>query len=191
MNLAYRLIMTFNSTFWIIVIYGIKSNWDIIGNRTVTAVVLVLIPMVLSVITILFSRWFLTSKDKFPDCNSISLADHEFLPVYLSYFFVALSVPDDFTLIFIYMLVFVFSFLSQSQYFNPILILFGYHYYHFSTVAGTNFFVVSRGNVIRGLGEVKVTIGELSDKGQTLSIDQANYFAFYVDDINKVSQVII
>ena len=34
-----------------------------------------------------------------------------------------------------------------------------------------------------------ITIEEMSDKGQLLTIDQANYFAFYVDDINKAQSV--
>jgi len=34
-----------------------------------------------------------------------------------------------------------------------------------------------------------ITIEEMTDKGQTLTIDQANYFAFYVDDINKAQSV--
>lgn len=34
-----------------------------------------------------------------------------------------------------------------------------------------------------------ITIEEMSDKGQILTIDQANYFAFYVDDINQAQSV--
>lgn len=34
-----------------------------------------------------------------------------------------------------------------------------------------------------------ITIEEMSDKGQLLTIDQANYFAFYVDDINEAQSV--
>lgn len=34
-----------------------------------------------------------------------------------------------------------------------------------------------------------ITIEEMSDKGQLLTIDQANYFAFYVDDVNKAQSV--
>lgn len=34
-----------------------------------------------------------------------------------------------------------------------------------------------------------ISIEEMSDKGQLLSIDQANYFAFYVDDINQAQSV--
>jgi len=34
-----------------------------------------------------------------------------------------------------------------------------------------------------------ITIEEMTDRGQTLTIDQANYFAFYVDDVNKAQSV--
>lgn len=38
-------------------------------------------------------------------------------------------------------------------------------------------------------GTKDITIEDLSDKGQILTIDQANYFAFYVDDIDKAQSV--
>ena len=38
-------------------------------------------------------------------------------------------------------------------------------------------------------GSQDISIEEMSDKGQVLNIDQANYFAFYVDDINKAQSV--
>ena len=34
-----------------------------------------------------------------------------------------------------------------------------------------------------------ITVEEMSDEGQVLTIDQANYFAFYVDDIDKAQSV--
>jgi hypothetical protein len=34
-----------------------------------------------------------------------------------------------------------------------------------------------------------ITIEEMSDKGQMLTINQANYFAFYVDDVNQAQSV--
>ena len=34
-----------------------------------------------------------------------------------------------------------------------------------------------------------ITIEEMSDRGQFLTIDQANYFAFYVDDVNQAQSV--
>lgn len=38
-------------------------------------------------------------------------------------------------------------------------------------------------------GGADISIEEMSDKGQMLHIDQANYFAFYVDDINQAQSV--
>lgn len=50
---------------------------------------------------------------------------------------------------------------------------------------------------ILGVGEptiaaytgAKINIEEMSDKGQELTIDQQNYFAFYVDDVNEAQSV--
>jgi hypothetical protein len=38
-------------------------------------------------------------------------------------------------------------------------------------------------------GTKDITIEEMSDRGQILTIDQANYFAFYVDDVNQAQSV--
>lgn len=38
-------------------------------------------------------------------------------------------------------------------------------------------------------GTKDITIEEMSDKGQILTIDQAKYFAFYVDDVNEAQSV--
>ena len=38
-------------------------------------------------------------------------------------------------------------------------------------------------------GTKDITIEEMSDKGQILTINQANYFAFYVDDVNEAQSV--
>lgn len=38
-------------------------------------------------------------------------------------------------------------------------------------------------------GGTDISIEEMTDKGQVLTIDQANYFAFYVDDVNKAQSV--
>ena len=38
-------------------------------------------------------------------------------------------------------------------------------------------------------GSKDITIEEMSDRGQMLNIDQAKYFAFYVDDVNQAQSV--
>lgn len=152
----YRAVLSLNATSWMLLIYGVKEGWAWFGlPKTVTTVLLFCIPIVLSLMSIGLSRWFRLSDDKISVCQEIQLADNEFLPVYLGYFFVALSVPDDYTIVLIYVIVLVFSFISQTQYFNPIFLLLGFHYYHVKTAQGTNIFIISYGKVIRGPKDIK------------------------------------
>ena len=92
--------------------------------------ILLSIPIILSWISVRISVYL--GSDSLEGCQEFSLADNEFLPTYLGYF-----------------IVFVFTFLSQTQYFNPIYLLFGYHYYHILTEQGTQVFVITKGSVIR------------------------------------------
>ena len=71
---------------------------------------------------------FLGAESPVVNCKEFNLADGEFLPIYLGYFFVSVGVSEHFTMAVVYLIVFVFTFLSQTQYYNPIYLLFGYHY---------------------------------------------------------------
>ena len=59
--------------------------------------------------------------------EEIEIAVDSFLPSYLGYFFVALSVPD----IKIFFLIYLFVYKSGLAHFNPILLILGYKYYYF------------------------------------------------------------
>lgn len=148
MNLIFRLLLTLNATSWMVVVYALKAEWTYKSIPVWGIALLILcIPILLSALSIR-----ITSKlgsDSIHGCSECSLADQEFLPVYLGYFFVSLSVPNDMTMSFLYVIVFIFTFISQTQYFNPIFLLFGYHYYHVLTPQGTKVFIIARGKVIR------------------------------------------
>ena len=156
-NNLYRIILTMNSTSWMIVIYGIKAEWDfVLGNRVLTSIILLGIPIFLTFLAGLLLRWFSFSTEQIKTCKSIELADNEFLPVYLGYFFVALGISNLYSLFFVYGIVFVFSFLSQAQYFNPLFLLLGFHYYHVETMEGTRIFVIWSGDVIRSPKDINL-----------------------------------
>ena len=108
---------------------------------------MLLVPIILSKITIYLSRGL--SIDSINSCKDIYLANNEFLPVYLGYFFVALSINNIVVLVCVYIIVFIFTLLSQSQYFNPIFLLFGYNFYHVKTDNGTRAFIIIKGPVVR------------------------------------------
>ena len=134
-----------------VIIYAIKEGWTGFGlPNWVFGTILLFVPIVLSWLSIEASRW-LGAESSVGNCQEVVLADGTFLPIYLGYFFVSVSVADDFTMLVLYILVFIFTFLSQTQYFNPIYLLFGYHYYHISTEYGTKIFVIKKGPIIRNI----------------------------------------
>lgn len=86
-----------------IVVYALKAEWTYQSIPAWGIALLILcIPILLSVLSIR-----ITSKlgsDSIHGCSECSLADQEFLPVYLGYFFISLSVPDDITMLFLYII---------------------------------------------------------------------------------------
>lgn len=155
MNFIYKLLLTINATSWMGIIYAIKEGWTI-GKIPVWlfGIVLLVIPVILSGCSLLLTKKF--GKESLTECTEVSLADGEFLPVYLGYFFVSVGVSEDLTMFIVSAIVFVFTFISQTQYFNPIFLLFGYHYYHILTRNGTKIFVMKRGNVARKASELSL-----------------------------------
>ena len=155
MNFIYKFLLTINATSWMGIIYAIKEEWTIGHLPAWTfGVILLTIPIGLSAISLLLTKKF--GEEKLSDCIEVSLADGEFLPVYLGYFFVSVGVNENLTMLVVFVIVFVFTFLSQTQYFNPIFLLFGYHYYHITTTNGTKIFVIKKGDVARKAAEISI-----------------------------------
>lgn len=156
LNWIYRIILTVSATIWMVVVFGIKQRWTFcIFPTEAVSVVLMLIPIVLSGISLMLSGAF--EQDSVQNCKESVLADNDFLPVYLGYFLVSLSINDFTTLYFIYIIVFIFTFLTQTQYFNPVFLLFGYHFYHVVTSQGTTIFLIVKGKAIRNVQDIKFT----------------------------------
>lgn len=148
MDIIYRLLLTINATSWMAIIYTIKEGWSLGPiSPLIFGIILLFIPVGLSLLSILIASFL--GDDSLQKCQEYSLADNEFLPTYLGYFFLSVSISETNTMIVVYSIVFVFTYLSQTQYFNPLYLLFGYHYYHILTPHGTRVFVIARGKVIR------------------------------------------
>lgn len=147
MEKAFRILLTFNATSLMLIVYQIRSPVllpSLEGPfKHLFQAALILVPICLTGISIWASKWL--SRDSFDSdsIQSIGHANNSFLPSYLGYFFVALSVPDLETLIYVYAVVFVFTYLSQALYFNPLFLLFGYNFYDATTKGGTSVFLIS------------------------------------------------
>ena len=97
MNFPYRALLAFVSTFWLVVIYIINDDDLCFCHRVLATTVCLAIPILLSWFSLQISSFLGT--DSPGKLHDIHLADGEFLPTYLGYFFVALSISDLLSLI--------------------------------------------------------------------------------------------
>lgn len=155
MNVLFRLFLTFNATSLIIVVFLAKEKFllsDIVPwlgfiPDFSSYIIYIIIPILLTFTSLHMAKYLDTDSivsDKKPVIKEIEQANNAFLPSYLGYFFVALSVPYYETLFFVFAILFVFTFLSQTLYFNPLYLIFGYHFYYITTCTNIKIFVISK-----------------------------------------------
>ena len=153
-NIAFRLLLTFNATSLLVIIFCIQKDYAIsfFYPHPTTAqmpayisyILYVMVPILLTGLSLSLSSRLGRDEFKAGEVESIEYANNSFLPSYLGYFFVALSISDWQALAFVYAILFVFTFLSQALYFNPIFLLFGYEFYNIKTKSGTTIFLISK-----------------------------------------------
>jgi len=157
-NLLFRLLLTFNATSLLVIIFLVQQgfaldyflmdipevNWLIELPNSLSYIIYFLVPVLSTGISILLSSKLGSDEFKAGTTESIEHANNSFLPSYLGYFFVALSIGNWETLWFVYGVLFLFTFLSQALYFNPLFLLFGFEFYNIKTTNGTAIFLISR-----------------------------------------------
>ena len=153
-NFLFRILLTFNATSLLLIIYCIQKKvtlHDLFPIRATCQLpdyasyfAYALIPIVLTAVSIKLSSCLGKDEFKLGTVKNIEHANNSFLPSYLGYFFVALSISDGETLAFVYSILFIFTLLSQALYFNPLFLLFRYEFYNVTTVSGATLFLISR-----------------------------------------------
>lgn len=157
-NTAFRLLLTLNATSLLVIIFLVQKGftlshflsgiswleWTCLLPNFVSYILYFLIPVASTGASIALSSKL--GRDEFTkgQVQSIEHANNSFLPSYLGYFFVALSIQSWETLTFVYGVLFIFTFLSQALYFNPLFLLFGYEFYNITTRNGTSIFLISK-----------------------------------------------
>ena len=88
-------------------------------------------------------------KEQMNGCKHTMLCDHEFLPMHFCFWITAYTVNDPalFCFLFVFCLAIVYQ--SRLEYFHPILLVFGFHFYDVTTKAGTHVRIIKRGKIIR------------------------------------------
>lgn len=172
-NFLYRLLLTFNATSLIIVVFLIKekfvfscvwSKFIHIPNNEVSISILnilksfsdfisyvtyILIPILFTFISLRVGKCLGDANISKGAIVEIENANNAFLPSYLGYFFVALSISTFDTLVYMFIILLVFTFLSQTLYFNPLFLIFGYHFYNVSTSNKAKLFIISKKEITK------------------------------------------
>ena len=154
-NTAFRLLLTMNATLLLVIIYMVQKGitlgtvfagctWLLALPNAVSYFLYFMVPVMLTGLSLLLSSKLGKTDFQQGSIKTIEHANNSFLPSYLGYFFVALSISNWETLGFVYCVLFVFTFLSQALYFNPLFLLFRYEFYNITTKNGAAIFLISK-----------------------------------------------
>jgi hypothetical protein len=161
MNGLFRFFLAISSTSLFIVIFLIKSKYYIFESNfyfyldnffkinnieQYSLVGFISIPLLFLAISMKLLEKLSKDRIKEGEIIEIENSTNNFLPSYLGYFFVALSISDnDFlTMSIIYFIIVLFVFYSQTNYFNPFLLILGYKFYKIKTNRGLSLLLISK-----------------------------------------------
>ncbi len=149
-----------------------KQTWEL---KSILSIFIILgIPFILSYICLLWMKC--QAKDSATEVKEIEPVNNEYLPIYLGYIFVSLSIPSQYEgqvdwiiLCVIYILVVLFVSISQSFSFNPIFIVFGYGYYRITTNQNVKVFIVTKRRINKNVSNL--VFNKLSKASELFYID--------------------
>lgn len=144
---VFRLMLSLSASAYVVVVFLIKDEvaFPFLPPKLdyISYIVYLMIPMFVAYLCLLLSNHLSVCGIEC-QIKEVELASHSFLPNYLGYFFVALSIPNLTSLIFIYAVILIFTHLSQALSFNPMFLLFGYQFYFVTGEDGTRIFLITR-----------------------------------------------
>jgi len=88
-----------------------------------------IIVIIFSWVSVKFAKLLDTDSIESGAITGIEPANDVFLPSYLGYFFVALSVPNFEVFCVVFGIISIFIFYSRASYFNPVFFILGYHFF--------------------------------------------------------------
>ena len=137
MSYLFRFLLTVNSLLFSLVVFLVNKSITINSLSpylsdlpSLSSYVLYITAIIVINIFALWMKQFLGS-DSLSTSNIVSIepANDAFLPTYLGYFFVALSVDSIGMFAFVFSIIAIFVFFSRISYFNPFLFIHSYSFY--------------------------------------------------------------
>ncbi len=152
MNYIFKFCLTLNSLLFSLVVFLVNQGivLNVLGHSLSGITNYVSYSLYVSMIFIInfFSLWLtrFLGNDTLPfeDVESVEPANDAFLPSYLGYFFVALSVDSIQMYLFVFGIISIFIFFSRISYFNPLLFLHGYNFYYVVSSEGVKTLIISK-----------------------------------------------
>ena len=167
MRYVFKLMLALDSIFLLLIVYLLKKEQWLPCLGAYSLIVYFIAPFILAGICLWLAD-FLSHDSIEGSLRNIELANDSYMPSYLGYFFVALSIPDEsfLTAAVIFCMLLVFILCSQNLYYNPLFLLFGYHFYYVTNQEGMKIFIISKRTI-------------KSTKGLSFSnLRRINYFTF-------------
>lgn len=145
MKLLFKIMLAFNSIMFLLIVYLTKEKIWIPCLGEYSLALYVIVPIFISAVCLFLSN-HLTPDSIESGIENVELANDSYLPSYLGYFFVALSIPGEnmITLYLIFGMLLVFLLCSQNLYYNPLFLLFGYKFYYLTKNNGIKILLISR-----------------------------------------------
>lgn len=161
MRYLFKILLTINSLSLTLSVYLVKSDFllnsltspafdkkinEFICNlpNFISYALYFIISIFFTYISILLIRFLDDEVLSSNTIKTVETANDSFLPSYLGYFFVALSINDIYVLIYVFSIIFIFTFFSKISYFNPIFLLFGYKFFHLTDDDGLKIVVITK-----------------------------------------------
>lgn len=161
MHVIFKLWLTLSSLLLSLSVYLVKS--DLLLDKTakyiktenlkciienlpawVSYVSYFLIAIILTLIAVFLVRFLSSEQISKGSITSVETANDAFLPSYLGYFFVALSVNEVGTFIYVFSMIFIFIYTSKISFFNPVFLLFGYKFFYLTDNSGIKTVVITK-----------------------------------------------
>lgn len=149
MKFLYKVLLSLNAIMLLIVVYFVKEKIWLPYIEKYSICVYILVLLGFTFVCLLVAN-FLRTDILEGGIVGVEMANDSYLPSYLGYFFVALSIPsnDSFTMCFVFAILFVFTFFSQTMYYNPLFLLFGYRFYYITKKNNMKIFIITRREIL-------------------------------------------
>lgn len=98
-------------------------------------------------------KYYQNTECESMECNEIEIAEPKYIPIYIAYFVIAVSIDDCVIFCAIIILIYLLILKGKFSYFNPYLLFFGYHFYEVSIdtnqtrYAKYKLFLISKQNI--------------------------------------------